>query len=159
MSWIETTALLGNLGEFVGSVAVLVTLLYLATQVKQGREAIQRNQQIVLSQVHQARTDTRVNLNMALASIETPAMHQALHDATKVNDLTEEERAKLNRVVSATIAVVDNVLYQDELGLIDSEALVRGSQIIEAQFRTREVLEAQIPLRIRKRYEHQLAAG
>lgn len=74
-------------------------------------------------------------------------MHQALSDATKVNDLTEEEFAKSKRAVSAPIAVVDNVLYQDELGLIDSEVLAAGSQAIEAQFRTWEALEVQIPLR------------
>jgi hypothetical protein len=34
MSAIEWAELLGNIGEFVGSVAVLVTLIYLAIQVR-----------------------------------------------------------------------------------------------------------------------------
>ncbi len=34
---------LANLGEFIGGVAVLVTLVYLAAQVRQSRSEIQRN--------------------------------------------------------------------------------------------------------------------
>ena len=34
-----TAQLLGNLGEFIAAVAVLVTLIYLAAQVKQGKAA------------------------------------------------------------------------------------------------------------------------
>jgi len=34
MSLIEMSAILGNLGEFIGSVAVLATLIYLTVQVK-----------------------------------------------------------------------------------------------------------------------------
>ena len=43
MSLIETTQLLGNLGEFVGAIAVVVTLAYLAVQVRHGREATEIN--------------------------------------------------------------------------------------------------------------------
>jgi hypothetical protein len=34
MSWIELTEVLGNVGEFLASIGVLVTLIYLAVQVK-----------------------------------------------------------------------------------------------------------------------------
>jgi hypothetical protein len=34
MTLMETTQLLGNLGEFLGAIAVFVTLIYLATQVR-----------------------------------------------------------------------------------------------------------------------------
>ncbi len=36
-----TAQLLGNLGEFFGAIAVLVTLLYLGMQIRQNREAIE----------------------------------------------------------------------------------------------------------------------
>lgn len=38
MSLLELTALLGNLGEFLGSIGVLATLIYLALQVRQSKE-------------------------------------------------------------------------------------------------------------------------
>ena len=40
MSVTDTAALLGNIGEFVSSVAVLITLIYLAVQVKQAKHQI-----------------------------------------------------------------------------------------------------------------------
>jgi hypothetical protein len=38
-----TTQVLGNLGEFVGAIAVVVTLIYLAAQVRQSRESMDAN--------------------------------------------------------------------------------------------------------------------
>ena len=43
MTLIETTQLMGNIGEFVGAIAVVVTLAYLAVQVRHGREATEIN--------------------------------------------------------------------------------------------------------------------
>jgi hypothetical protein len=40
MSVVELTAVLGNIGEFVGSLAVLATLIYLSVQVKEAKEAL-----------------------------------------------------------------------------------------------------------------------
>jgi hypothetical protein len=40
MNVIEWTALLGNIGEFVDAIAVVVTLIYLATQIRQNTNAI-----------------------------------------------------------------------------------------------------------------------
>ena len=37
MDLLSTAQLLGNFGEFVGAIAVVVTLFYLAAQVKQSR--------------------------------------------------------------------------------------------------------------------------
>ncbi len=35
MSFVELSSVLGNVGEFVASIAVLVTLIYLAVQTRQ----------------------------------------------------------------------------------------------------------------------------
>ena len=35
--------LLGNYGEFVGAVAIVVTLVYLAVQVRQSRQLLEEN--------------------------------------------------------------------------------------------------------------------
>lgn len=41
MDWMSTTQLLGNVGEFIGAVAVLTTLVYLSFQVRQGSRTLQ----------------------------------------------------------------------------------------------------------------------
>jgi hypothetical protein len=43
MSFIEITAVLGNLGEFVGAIGVVVTLFYVGIQVKHSKEATEAN--------------------------------------------------------------------------------------------------------------------
>ena len=43
MSLMETAQLLGNFGEFVGAIAVVVTLGYLAVQVRHSRAATETN--------------------------------------------------------------------------------------------------------------------
>ena len=39
----ETIQMLGNLGEFVGAIAVVATLVYLAIQVRHSKEAMEAN--------------------------------------------------------------------------------------------------------------------
>ncbi len=40
MSIVEIFALIGNIGEFVGAITVLVTLIYFAVQIKQNTAAL-----------------------------------------------------------------------------------------------------------------------
>jgi transketolase N-terminal domain/subunit len=61
MDVVQIAELLGNVGEFLGSILVLVTLIYLALQVKQSKELLEKQDRIALSQVHQARTELRIN--------------------------------------------------------------------------------------------------
>ena len=46
MTFAETVQLLGNLGDFLSSIAVLVTLVYLSVQVRQAKQQIIHNSQI-----------------------------------------------------------------------------------------------------------------
>ncbi len=42
MTFTELSQLLGNLGEFIGAIAVVATLVYLAIQVRHSKEAMAR---------------------------------------------------------------------------------------------------------------------
>ena len=55
MSALEFSQLLGNYGEFVGAIAILITLFYLATQVRQ-------NTHMMRASIRQARSDNVVHL-------------------------------------------------------------------------------------------------
>ena len=50
---------LGSIGELVGSIAVLFTLVYLAIQVRHSRELLERNEKLSLGQAFQSRIDAR----------------------------------------------------------------------------------------------------
>jgi len=43
MSFIDIAQILGNLGEFVGAIVIIATLIYLAMQVRQNSEMIRVN--------------------------------------------------------------------------------------------------------------------
>ena len=58
---------IGAIGELVGGVAVIATLIYLAIQVKHSKALLERNESIALSQMFQARADARTNVVLAQA--------------------------------------------------------------------------------------------
>src|SRR5262245_8258333 len=41
MSFVETTEVLGNIGDLIGAVAVVLSLIYLAIQIRRNTEALQ----------------------------------------------------------------------------------------------------------------------
>ena len=85
-----TIAELGSLGELVSGLAVLVTLIYLAVQVRHSRTLLERNEKIALSQVYQARTDTRLQLQLALFNDSyAEKVQQVLVDLVVILDLVK----------------------------------------------------------------------
>ena len=59
----ETIQMLGSLGEFVGAIAVVATLVYLAIRVRHSKEAMEGNtksleesRQLAIAESYQART-------------------------------------------------------------------------------------------------------
>ena len=153
MHWQELNPILGNLGDFIGSIAVVVTLIYLAVQVRQGRESIERNEKLVLSQVHQARTDTRVNFLVAQASQITPGMESIMENHKNLEKLTGVELTSLINFQRAGIAIQDNVLYQYELGLLDEQTLISTDDVIKRLYQVWERLGIPAPPRVRTRYQ------
>ncbi len=66
MTLMETAQLLGNFGEFVGAFAVVLTLFYLAIQVKNAKEATDQNTAALRSQASIAVNDGLWQLQSAL---------------------------------------------------------------------------------------------
>ena len=123
--------LLGNYGEFFGSIAVLATLIYLAAQVRQSKELLERSEKVALSQVHQARMDTRRQVHEAatdrgIATIfaKLGATRPESLAADRIDELDEVERVQLANHLQQVILHMDNNLYQESLGLLVSEELV-----------------------------------
>lgn len=44
---------IGAIGELIGALAVVLTLVYLAVQVRHSKQLLERNEKIAFSQVHQ----------------------------------------------------------------------------------------------------------
>jgi hypothetical protein len=104
---------LANIGSFVSGVAVVVSLIYLALQVRHA----QRTQRALM---HQARTE-RV-INAALTSMQT----EIADTVTKIvngNELSPREMLQSYYYMRIQVAVVEDALWQYDAGFLDQESL------------------------------------
>ena len=61
---------LGALGEFVGAIAVVITLAYLAIQIRQNTRAMEESKRLALAQTYQMRADALQDMLVRAAESE-----------------------------------------------------------------------------------------
>jgi hypothetical protein len=120
--------LLGNYGEFIGAIAVVATLFYLAIQVRHGQEATEANTRsveesrrvaLVDSYVRRLEAMERAQIQLALSDQLSDIVRRT--DADGVDSLTETERLRLFRWEHARLCRVESQFYQWQHGLLDDE--------------------------------------
>jgi hypothetical protein len=106
-----TLETLGNVGEFLGAVAVLISLIYLALQIRQ-------NTRTVRSAAHQAWSSSTAELNMVLASNRDFArvFRTGSQDPTR---LEPEERDQFNIFLLQVFNAYQSLFFQFRQGMID----------------------------------------
>ena len=103
----------------IANVGVVAGIVFLGLE-------IQQNSAISMSQVYQARLDSRLELEKI--GME-PGMRMILHKSSSGADtetLSELERGQIRQLHALWMAWWDNLIYQESLGLIKDEDLVRG---------------------------------
>jgi hypothetical protein len=104
---------LASLGSFVSGVAVLLSLIYLALQVRQTK----RNQQIA---IRHSRASRIVDLQLALAD---PAVAEAwLHGSGSPQEITRTELSQFTNLCRALFFHFEDSFYQREEGLLNDDA-------------------------------------
>ena len=126
MQVLEITQMLGNVGEFVGSFAVLATLVYLSLQVREARKVARLN-------AAQSRADARVRwglaavdptrlseilgrLNQQLEAHFDPALSYVANVRAHLREYPPADLYMLSNWVSIRMVDHRNVLYQLEQG-------------------------------------------
>ena len=119
---------LGALGEFLGSIVVLFTLVYLAVQVKQGNRSLEESRKLALAQTYQMRSDA---LQMMLVSasdsenigpiITRLTTYGYPEDVSALDRLNDEERGRFRQWQIAQQTHWDNMFFQYQQGFIDEE--------------------------------------
>jgi hypothetical protein len=105
---------LGNLGEFVGSLAVVASFIYLAIQVRQNTRAV-RN-----STIHEVGRDLsggmdQLNLDSELNRI----WYDGLRD---FEALSKEEQRRFASYFTSVLRRYENLVYQTQHGTLDPDA-------------------------------------
>jgi hypothetical protein len=112
---------LGNLGEFLAAIAVIITLIYLAFQIRQNTRQISQNtQSLRLAAGHAFKRDTQ-DLRVALVHDAEAAriLRTGLGDVTSLND---DERARFNLLLAAIIEHIQFAFERREEGLVEWDA-------------------------------------
>jgi len=131
--------LLGNYGEFVGAIAVVVTLGYLAVQVRHSREATEANtksvaqsDRIARAQVRSSITDQIVRINSLVLS--EPALFDLQQKSMQGLPVDDADAAKLRALAFIWFRHSENVHYQYRQGLYDEAEFQAQRNIWKIRF-------------------------
>jgi hypothetical protein len=112
---------IGAIGEIVGAAGVVITLMYLALQMKQNSKTIE-------AQMYQARSEVSANRYGQIADSPYLATiysklesEKSQFDPEKVDDLTPEELTRLKYSEGRLLRSIDNVVYQHAMGFIPAD--------------------------------------
>ena len=120
MSALEFSQLLGNYGEFVGAIAVVITLVYLATQVRQ-------NTRMMRASIRQARSDSSVHLYSLGA---TSVIAEIRDKESRGEALTELEEERMFLWNISIWRQQQTIFFQAQDGLLDVQTRDEQSAIV-----------------------------
>ena len=119
---------LGALGEFLGSFAVLATLVYLSMQIRQNTRTMDESKKLALAQTYQMRSDALQMMLVQAADSEyigpiitklTSAGYP--EDIGALASLSSQERGRFRQWQIAQQTHWDNMFFQYQQGFIDEE--------------------------------------
>ena len=118
---------LGAIGETLGALGVIVTLVYLAIQIRQNTGSMQEGRRATLAQTYQLRADALQDMVVQAANSQVGGIIVKLTEAGYPEDLSSLEKLdpeELGRFRLWQIAQVshwDNMHYQYQQGYLDEE--------------------------------------
>ena len=130
---------LGAIAEFVGAIAVIATLIYLAIQIRQNTRSMDENRKVELSRNYQQLAELRTSMLSSVAeSAELASIYVKVSkmEPGSLSGLTEEEIIRLKYRETVNLTVNEVTLYQYENGLIDQRAYESSRKV----FRRRKAL-------------------
>ena len=112
---------IGAIGEIVGAAGVVVTLLYLAVQVRLSRQATDVNTQVNRAASAARSQDANSELNQLLASNAglSELLSRALEQAS-FDGMSPAEVFRLHVLMRAAVQIMEATYFRYELGLLDS---------------------------------------
>jgi hypothetical protein len=119
---------LGALGELVSAVAVVLTLWYLAIQIRQNTHAMEESKRLALAQTYQMRADALQGMLVHAAESHYigPLITKLTQlgypeDVSSLDQLTPDERGRFRQWQIAQQTHWDNMYFQYQQGYLDEE--------------------------------------
>ena len=119
---------LGALGELVGAIGVVLTLWYLAVQIRQNTHAMEESKRLALAQTYQMRADALQSMLVHAAESQYigPLITKLTQlgypeDVSALERLTADERGRFRQWQIAQQTHWDNMYFQYQQGYLDEE--------------------------------------
>ena len=118
---------LGAIGEFVGAIGVIATLIYLAMQIRQNTKAMEESRRLALAQTYQMRADALQEMLVSASSSDIGGIIVRLTEAgypenlDALGVLSAEERGRFRQWQIAQQTHWDNMHFQYQQGFLDEE--------------------------------------
>jgi len=119
---------LGALGELIGAIAVVVTLVYLAVQIRQNTHAMEESRRLALAQAYQMRADSLQDMLVHAAESNHigPIITKLVgagypEDISSLQILDHTEYGRFRQWQIAQQTHWDNMFYQYQQGYLDEE--------------------------------------
>ena len=119
---------LGALGEVISAFAVVVTLWYLAVQIRQNTHAMEESKRLALAQTYQMRADALQSMLVHAAESQYigPLITKLTQlgypeDVSAIERLTPDERGRFRQWQIAQQTHWDNMYFQYQQGYLDEE--------------------------------------
>ena len=117
----------GAVGEVLGAIGVIVTLVYLAVQIRQNTRAMEESRKLALAQAYQLRADGLSDMMVDAANGEVGAILVKLtslgypEDLGALGQLSAEELGRFRVWQIAQQTHWDNIFHQYQQGYLDPE--------------------------------------
>ena len=111
---------LGNLGDFLGGIGVVVTLVYLAIQIRRNTAQVQQNTKAVSAAAHNSLTENLHLYNSQMISSDSVAalIIKADHGFTNLSDT---EGMRFLAMSSSMFRIFENIFHHHQAGLLTDE--------------------------------------
>ena len=139
---------MGAVGEIVGAIAVLATLIYLAAQIRQNAQALDRQGDIAQAQIQQMRADSVTQLStVCTANTENIELLTRLINTKEISpeELSPEENMRARMLLTMLRSNLENTFLQFKKGFLSEEFYLEvgvKNNLVVAQL----ILEFELPL-------------
>ena len=131
---------LGNIGEFVAAIAVVVSLVYVAFQIRQGSHQISQNTNSVLGSVELE--TTRLHSDWLLSVAQSPELGRIWRlGISEPAKLSEDEKIQFAMLVGSAFYGIEGPFRQYQRGLLSEDSWEPMEELIAHWVRSPAVLE------------------